>query len=127
MFLINKKDKTDVIELIDSGPGYCIIIQQKESLKTKNPIGKIIKKSKKELKKDYKKLKDNDKRILFRATKEQKEVILETFETDKIGILQYTEDYINYHKRKEREEEIKQLQEMSEEEYRKMLQELADK
>jgi len=126
MFFVNKSDNEDVIELIYSGIGFCIVIDQQETLKSESklPYGRIIKHGKKELKKKYKKLKDNSKYILIDPIDEyRKQEVINTFETDKIGILEYTEDYIENQKLLDKAEEI---QKQSEADRIRMLKELAD-
>ena len=85
--------------------------------------GSIIKGSKRILKKrGYKKTKES-----FEINEEMKykiQDILETYKTDKIGILNYTEDYLAKQELKDRQEYFENL---SEEEYQKNLEELKDK
>jgi hypothetical protein len=124
MFFVNKSNNDEVIELIYSGPGFCIVIDQEESLNSENPVGKIIKYGKKELKKHYRKLKNNHKYVKMEPiSEEMKEYIIESFEVDKIGILEYTEDYIENQKFLDRQEEI---QKQTEAERRRLMKELAD-
>ena len=124
MFLVNKSDNEEVIELIYSGTGFCIVVDQIDTLEAGNPIGRIIRTGKKVLKKNYKKLKLGHRLILINSTTEdQKDKIIETFETDKIGILQYTEEYIDKSKYLDRIEETKN---QSEADRRRMMKELAD-
>ena len=44
MFYIKKSDSKEIVELIYSGNGFCIIIDQRETLlsEDKNPIGRIL-------------------------------------------------------------------------------------
>jgi len=124
MFFVNKRDNKDVIELIYNGVGFCIVIDQEMTLESGNPVGRILKYGKKELKKHYKKLKNGHKSILMpEVSEENKEMIIEEFETDKIGIMQYTEEYIENKKYLDRQEEIKK---QTEAERRRMMKQLAD-
>ncbi len=109
MFFVNKSNNEDVVELIYSGTGFCIVIDQISTLENmdKNPVGKILKYGKKELKKHFRKVKENHKIVLMSPVNEtQKNQVIETFETDKIGIMAYTEDYVENQKYLERQEEI---------------------
>jgi len=126
MYFFNKQDSEDVIELISSGSGFCIIIDQKQTLKDKNqnPSGRILRYGKKTLKKKYNRIKnENSKKIKFRISEERKEQILELFNTDKIGLLNYSSDYIERDKLERRKEEIKK---QSEADRRRLIKELAD-
>lgn len=126
MFFASKHDKDEVVELIHSGAGFCIVIDQQETLnsKEKNPVGKILKHGKKELKKHYRKVKADNKVVLMPETNDtMKAQVIETFEIDKIGILQYTEDYVENSKYLERKEEIEK---QTEADRIRMMKELAD-
>lgn len=109
MFFVNKQDRQDVIELIYSGTGFCIVIDQQQTLETadKNPQGKILKYGKKELKKYFRKVKPDNKIVQMNPiSDEMKQQVIDTFETDKIGLMLYTEDYIENDKYLSRKEEI---------------------
>jgi hypothetical protein len=122
LFYVNKKDKEEVLELIHSETGVCIVVDQQDTLMSGNPVGRIIRKGKKQFKKDYKKA--SPKFVKVEPTNEhQKNEILEQFKTDKIGILNYTEDYVESYKKFDRKE---YFEDMSEEEYKKSLEDLAD-
>jgi len=127
MFYVNKSDKDDVIELISSGQGYCIVIDQKDTLEAMKPIGRVLKYSKKEFKKRYKKLKDNHKLIQIpKLNEEDKAFIIEEIERDKIGILQYTEDYVERKKHLDYQEDTLKLKKMSKKERDEYLKEFMD-
>lgn len=124
MFYINK-DK-QVIELIHSEPGTCIIIDQEETLSTGTPTGRILKIGKRELKKEFNKCSNKNIKRYVKVkplSDEEKKNIIETFNTDKIGILKYTEDYINGSNKLDRKEYFEKL---TDEEYEKSLKELQD-
>ena len=126
MFFINKSNNEEVVELIYSGAGFCIVIDQESTLETEglNPVGKVLKYGKKELKKNFRKIKFNHKNVKMEPVNEtQKSQVIETFETDKIGIMDYTDDYIENHKFLERQEEIAK---QSDADRRRMMKELAD-
>ncbi len=126
MFFANKSNNEEVIELIYSGTGFCIVIDQKATLESKdrNPVGKVLKYGKKELKKHFRKVKANHKIVLIEAINDtMKAQVIETFETDKIGIMDYTEDYIEDKKYLDRQEEIAK---QSEADRIRMMKELAD-
>lgn len=109
MFFVNKSNKEEIVELIYSGVGFCIVIDQEESLKSedKNPFGKVLRQGKKEFKKKFRKLKQDHKSILIEPINQtMKEQVIETFNTDKIGIMDYSEDYIENQKNLDRKEEI---------------------
>lgn len=109
MFFVNKSNNNEVVELIYSGAGFCIVIDQESTMNStdKNPVGKILKYGKKDLKKNFRKVKYNHKIILMSPINEtQKEQVIETFKTDKIGIMDYTEDYVENQKHLDRIEEI---------------------
>jgi hypothetical protein len=126
MFFVNKSNNNEVIELIYSGVGFCIVIDQEETLNSndKNPVGKILKYGKKELKKHFRKIKNNHKIVHIQPiSEEMKKHVIDSFEVDKIGLLQYTEDYIENKKQLDRQEEI---QKQTEAERRRLMKELAD-
>jgi hypothetical protein len=126
MFFVNKSNNNEVIELIYSGVGFCIVIDQEETLNSndKNPFGKILKYGKKELKKHFRKIKNNHKIVHIQPiSEEMKKHVIDSFEVDKIGLLQYTEDYIENKKQLDRQEEI---QKQTEAERRRLMKELAD-
>lgn len=105
MFYVNKSNQEEVVELIYSETGVVIVIDQVDTLKAGNPVGRIIKKGKKAFKKDYKKA--SDKVVKMPETSEsEREHIIETFVTDKAGILTYTEDYVENKKYLDRQEEM---------------------
>ena len=124
MFFVNKSNNEEVVELIYSGPGFCLVIDQEDTLKAGNPVGRIIRIGKKELKKSYKKLKETHKYVKMEAVSEDmKQQTIETFDTDKIGIMSYTEDYVDNKKHLDRMEEIEK---QTEADRVRMLKELAD-
>lgn len=126
MFFVNKIDREEIIELVYSGQGFCIIVDQKETLghPENNPTGRILRLGKKDLKRNYKKIKQEHKTVLVAPLGEaMKEQIIETFELDKIGILTYTEDYIESKKYLDRKEEIEK---QTEADRIRMMKELAD-
>jgi len=124
VFYINKDKK--VIELIYSEPGICIIIDQEETLSTGTPTGRILKIGKRDLKRNFKKCSGKNIQKYVKVKKlgtEEKKNIIETFTTDKIGLLNYTEDYIDGSNKLDRKEYFDKL---SDEDYRKTLKELQD-
>jgi hypothetical protein len=126
MFFVNKHDREEVVELIYSGVGFCIVIDQTETLNNKdgNPVGKILKYGKKELKKHFKKVKADNKAVKIEPINDtMKEQTIETFEIDKIGIMEYTEDYVENKKYLDRQEEIAK---QTEADRIRMMKELAD-
>ena len=126
MFFVNKSNSSEVIELISSGAGYCIVIDQEDTLmsENKNHCGRIIKTGKKELKKAYKKIKDTSPLIKMKPIEEElKNVIIDQFNTDKVGILEYSEEYVESKKYLDRQEEISK---QSEADRRRMMKQLAD-
>ena len=124
MFYVDKKNHDNVVELIHSEQGVVIVIDQEDTIAKGRPVGRIIKKGKKEFKKQYKKIKNNSKLVLMEPISEaEKDELLNMFETDKVGILRYTEDYVDSKMHLDRLEEINS---MNEEEYKKLLKELAD-
>lgn len=126
MFYIKKSDSKEIVELIYSGNGFCIIIDQRETLlsEDKNPIGRILRYGKKEFKKHYRKIKPDHKNVLIKPIKDEiKEQIISTFDTDRIGIMYYTEEYIDNNKYLERKREIER---QTEADRARMLKELAD-
>jgi polyribonucleotide nucleotidyltransferase len=122
LFYINKTDSSDVIEIIYSEPGVSIIIEQKETLRTGTPTGKIVRKGKKDLKKIYKKAKNKNIEVPPVSTTE-KEAIIEEFKTDKYGILKHTQSYIEKKKQIDR---VEYFENLSDEEYLASLEELKD-
>ena len=126
MFFVNKVDREEIVELIYSGTGFCIIVDQRETLNHpgNDPVGRILRFGKKDLKRNYKKIKSEHKTVLVEPlSEEMKEEIINTFEVDKIGILNYTEDYVEHKKYLERQEEIAK---QSEADRIRMMKELAD-
>ena len=126
MFFVNKSNNEEVVELIYSGAGFCIVIDQETTIDSedKNPVGKILKYGKKDLKKNFRKIKASHKIVLMKAVNEtQKNQVIETFETDKIGIMDYTEDYVENQKYIDRQEEIEK---QTEADRVRMMKELAD-
>jgi hypothetical protein len=122
LFYVNKKNKEEVVELIYSEAGVCIVVDQQDTLMSGNPVGRIIRKGKKQFKKDYKKA--SPKFIKIEPTDEyKKKEIIEHFMTDKFGIMNYTEDYVERMKYADRKEYFENL---SDEEYKKSLEDLAD-
>ena len=110
MFLREKKlnkeiNNYNIIELIYSGVGFSVIVEH--PIKNNKVSGKIVKLSKKQFKKKYKKIK---KCKYEPISEELKKEIIDNFNRDKLGILNYTEDYIEQDKLRERkkltEEEI---------------------
>ena len=122
MFYINKRNKQEVVELIHSEAGTIIVVDQQETLKNGTPVGRIIRKGKKEFKKDYKKASTKFVQV-DPINEHQKKEIVEQFTNDKIGILSYTEDYVESFKNHDRNE---YFENMSEEDYKKSLEEMAD-
>ena len=121
MFYVNKKE--DVVELIYSEQGIVIVVDQQDSLMAGNPIGRIIKTGKKQFKKDFKKA--SDKFIkMDTVNKIQKEEIINTFLTDKYGIINHSEEYIERMKYSDRKEYFEGI---DEETYNNTLKEFADK
>ena len=87
---LNEDNSYDIIEIISSGVGYSIIVEH-PIVEGKKVTGKIIKLSKKQFKKKYKKIKNCN----FEPLNEEiKKEIIDNFETDKIGILHYSEEYV---------------------------------
>jgi hypothetical protein len=124
MFLVNKSNNEEVIELIYSGAGFCIVIDQEDSLLAGNPVGRIVRYGKKELKKKFKKIKPEHKYVKMKPINEEQKVqTIETFNVDKIGIMTYTEDYIEKNKYLDRREEIAK---QTEADRVRLLKELAD-
>ena len=126
MHFVNKQDREEVVELIYSGVGFCIVIDQIQTLESKeqNPVGKILRHGKKDFKKLFKKIKSDNRAVKMKLlTESQKEQVIETFETDKIGILDYSEDYIENQKYLDRQDEI---QKQTEAQRVRMMKELAD-
>lgn len=124
MFFVSKKDKDEIVELVHSGAGFCIVVDQRETIENKNPIGRILKYGKKDLKRNFRKIKENHRSIKVEPlTQEAKKHIIETFENDKIGIMNYTEDYIENNKLLDRQEEIKKQKEADR---KRLMKELAD-
>ena len=105
MFYSNKQNNEEVVELIYSEQGVVIVIDQADTIKSNQPVGRIIKKGKKQFKKDFKKA--SERYIKMEPIDdERKQEVINTFITDKIGILKYTEDYIETNKKYDRLEEI---------------------
>lgn len=125
MFYVNKKDKTDIIELLYSDNNACVIVSYKNTIDL--PKGSIIKGSKKYLKNSYKKASDKIIKNIIPISEEFRKDIIDTYTRDKIGITLYTEDYIEISKKWEISEEQEILKSMTEEEYREHLDSLADK
>ena len=126
MFFVNKSDREEIVELIYSGSGFCIVIDQIETLQSddKNPVGKILKYGKKELKKYFKKIKAEHKAVLIEPINDtMKQQVISTFDTDKVGIMNYTEDYVDNKRYLDRKEEIEK---QTEADRVRMLKELAD-
>ena len=126
MFFVNKSNKEEIVELIHSGDGFCIVIDQIETLasKDKNTVGKILRFSKKELKKKFRKIADGHKMVMLLPIDDtMKKQVIDTFNTDQVGILDYTEDYIENQKYLDKQEEIEK---QTEGDRVRMLKELAD-
>lgn len=121
MFYVNKRDPEDVVDLIHSEAGFCIVIDQQDSLASGKSVGRIIRKGKKQFKKDYKKA--SPKFIKIEVHEYEKEQIIEEILVDKYGIMNHTEEYIE---RKQLAERNEYFENMSEEEYRESLKDLAD-
>jgi hypothetical protein len=122
LFYVNKKNTEDVVELIHSEAGVCIVVDQQDTLMSGNPSGRILRMGKKQFKKTFKKA--STKFIKIEPTDEyKKKEIIEHFMTDKFGIMNYTEDYVERMKYTDRKEYFENL---SDEEYEKSLEDLAD-
>jgi hypothetical protein len=129
MFYVNKKDKTDIIEIIHSDNLVTIIVSHKKTKENPNgnPTGFIKKGSKKNIKNIYKKASEKITKDVIPVQEHIKREILDTYERDKLGITVYTEEYMDINKRWELAEERQELQSMTDEEYKSLLRTLADK
>ena len=100
MFLQAKKEDDtgykEVIEIIHSGVGFSLVVEHNST--TDVIKGRIIKLSKKQFKKGFKKLKKHN---YTPIDSEFKKELIEAFELDKIGLIHYTEDYIENNKKDE--------------------------
>ena len=124
MFFVNKSNNDEVVELIYSGTGFCLVIDQEDTLKAGNPVGRIVRYGKKELKRNYKKIKADHKYVKMEPIDEDRKAqTIEQFDTDKVGIMTYTEDYVDNQKHLDRMEEIEK---QTEADRVRMLKELAD-
>jgi hypothetical protein len=122
LFYVNKKNTEDVVELIHSEAGVCIVVDQQDTLMSGNPSGRILRMGKKQFKKTFKKA--STKFIKIEPTDEyKKKEIIEHFMIDKFGIMNYTEDYVERMKYADRK---KYFGNLSDEEYEKSLEDLAD-
>ena len=140
MFYKSKHDNT-IIELIDSGFNYCIVIdtdnisdfssienkyqtsQSTQSTQsTQLPTGRILKYSKKELKKHYKKIKSS-KNTLKPLSSNIKAQIIELFKDYKFEVLHDTEHFLLEQQKKQIKKEI---EEQSEADRNRLLKALAD-
>jgi hypothetical protein len=124
LFYINKTNKQDIIELIYSDEKASVVVSQKDTLENGTPTGKIIRETKKELKKRYKKIKADHKLVKVQPVSDEDfDMIMETYKRDRYGILQHTENYIEKDKRLDYLEYHKNL---SEEDYVDNLVKLSD-
>ena len=99
MLYVHKKDKNDIKELLHSEPDFIIVLDKGKDIE--NPFGRVIKNNKKTFKRSYKKYKNKNKKVKETSPEEKKEIVNEILR-DKIGILEYTEDYIEQRKLQER-------------------------
>lgn len=122
MFYTNKRDKSEVVELIYSDSLLTVVIDQEDSLMKGEPVGRIIKKNKKQFKKDYEK--SSGKFIRMSETpKEKIEFILNTIMPDKHGIINHTQEYVD---RKNYLDRVEYFNSISDEDYNDNLKRYAD-
>jgi len=121
-FYMNKSNREDVIELLYSDSGACVIVSQSETLESGKASGRIIRKSKKELKKDYKKA--SPKYIKVNPVPEDmRDDIINIFIKDRTDILDNTEEYIQKKAYEQRQEYFASI---TEQEYLDSLEEFKD-
>lgn len=122
MFYVNKKDNEEVVELIYSESGFCIVIDQRDTLMSGNNVGRLIRMGKKQFKKDFKKA--SPRFVKIKAVNEyEKQEVIDSILTDKYGIINHTEEYVERKKLADRREYFEDL---SDEDYEASLIELAD-
>lgn len=120
---MNKQNRDDIIELLYSDSGACVIVSQIETLEDGQPSGRIIRKSKKELKKTYKKT--NIKNVKVPPISDDiKQEIVNTFINDRSELLDNTKEYIAKRNLKNRQAYFESI---SDEEYLNSLEEFKDK
>lgn len=120
---MNKQNRDDIIELLYSDSGACVIVSQIETLEDGQPSGRIIRKSKKELKKTYKKT--NIKNVKVSPISDDiKQEIVNTFINDRSELLDNTKEYIAKRNLKDRQAYFESI---SDEEYLNSLEEFKDK
>jgi len=119
---MNKTNREDIVELLYSDADVCILVSHLETKQNKEPSGRVVRKSKKELKKTYRKI--NQSKVELPPVMESlKSTIIDTFLNVKNEILDNTKEYIdkqNYNLRKE------YFDSMTEDEYIESLEELKD-
>ena len=122
MFYVNKSNNEEVVELIYSEQGIVIVIDQEETLRSGEHFGKIVKEGKKQFKKSFRKA--TPKVIKMEPTPEEiKQTIIDEFLTNKIGVIKYTDEYVEHNKLLERREYFENI---SDDEYYENLEKYAD-